>query len=150
MLHKIPLGLAALVAYGIYVALGNDSCQMANRAVMPIHWVGAGLNYATNNFHASNNEASGNSVIKGFDSAAAYVRDGLLVLGQGKVFCTSFQASVIAPSPAKAPLQAPQLAPAQEPAPVSPLPYNGTPSPVFRPIDQSVPVFVTPSPKGSN
>lgn len=150
MLHKIPLGLAALVAYGIYVALGNDSCQVANRAVMPIHWVGAGLNYATNNFYASNNEASGNSVIKGVDSAAAYVRDGLLVLGQGKAFCTSFQASLITPSSVKASLQDSQLDPSQELAPASPLPPNGAPSPVFRPIDPTVPVFVKPSSKGSN
>lgn len=152
MLHKIPLGLAALVAYGMYVALGNDSCQMANRSVMPIHWVGYGLNFVTNNLHASNNEANGDSVLKGFDSSAAYVRDGLLVLGQGKAFCTTFQASLIAPPPSNAPAQAPVLTTNQESAPASPLLDGPTSSskPVFHaPIGSDLPIFVTPLQKGA-
>ena len=131
MIHKIPLYAAVLLGYAGYVALGSSTCDMANRAVMPIHWVGAGLNYANNNFRASNNEISEKSIGSGFDSAAAYVRDAVLVLGQGKAYCHTFQQSLKDPilnKPKTDVLSTPEISQEETPPPISPVNHG----PVFK------------------
>lgn len=77
-----------LLLYGGYVAFGANACERADRAVMPIHWVGQSANYLMNNFSTST-EAKTNDVPTA-DKVAGWVRDFVLVASVGGGTCEPF------------------------------------------------------------
>ena len=111
MIHKLPLGLAAVFGFAIYVAIAPSSCEKANRAVMPIHWAGKGAAFISDNISASNNQHEKSTLNNTFDHLAGYFRDIFLVTAQGKAYCTSFEESLQDQAPAYQAAPPPQVQP---------------------------------------
>ena len=100
MIHRLPLGLASLFGFSIYVALAPSACETANRAVLPIHWAGKAVAFVSDNINSANNGQERSTANVTFDKTAGYVRDSLLVIGQGKAYCTSYEDYLHANAPA--------------------------------------------------
>lgn len=86
---KQPVWIAAAFLYGGYIAFGGDACERSNRAVMPIHWAGQGINYVFDNLSTSGaTKKTNNPTIA--DGFAGWLRDFVLVASVGSGKCTPF------------------------------------------------------------